>query len=103
MFSHIITRSSRLGLKLVESSARSFFTFKGGLPSKWCARSRFGNPVDELQELLEVPLLSANETVLTPTEQEIIRADELFRRLPVEALNGVIDFSSLPSTDTPEV
>jgi len=90
-------------LKLVDSIAKSFFTCRGSLLVKWCTRSRFGNPLDDLQELLVVPLLSANDAAFTPTEQEIIRADELFRRLPVETLNGVIDFSRLPSTDASEV
>lgn len=63
----------------------------------------YSNPVDALQEYVEVPLLGANETAFRPSVEEIRAADDAFRRLPVDAVTGVVDAQDLPATSVPEV
>lgn len=105
LVSAVSLSSKRLGLcSTLTFRHRNLSTDLGGLSARWCVDNIYGNPASELQELLQIPLFSANETAFNPSEREIFEADASFKRLDVtQTLRKIVDADQLPVTNVPEV
>ena len=85
---------------------RASFHWSTNSQSRWVDKEDNANLLDQLQPLLQVPLLREDQWVFTPSQAELQQAQPLFkerRDKKIISHKGVVDLKDLPKSHLPEV
>lgn len=101
---HIVT----LGQSFITKTCRivKHMHNTSSVSAEWSHGDPFYDPLRELQPLLQIPLFREGDMVFNPTQEELARAQTMFKEQkgqPITSAKGVVDLEQLPNALFPEV
>ena len=98
-------QSSTLGMHKEPAMCRTVHTSHGQVSRHWFNTDQYGDPTDELQSLLQVPIFTRE--LFQPTIESIKKVDAVFKDVAksrkISSLQGITSASHLPVDVVPEV